>query len=305
METLQPILSAAAVFRVDEPLRSKTTLKVGGVARYYAEPATLDDLGILLREALKSQVEVFFLGRGSNLLAVDGEIGCLVVSLRHPRWRQLVPLEENRLRAGAGLRLRELCIQASQLGLSGFEFLEGIPGTLGGALRMNAGAMGGWMLDVVEEVRLFDRSGMEKVLRREDLHFGYRHCEELRDACAVEAVLRAPGRAETADIRQKISSFQAHRYSSQPKEPSAGCIFKNPEGDSAGRLIDHLGLKGTACGAAEVSAIHGNFIVNKGGATSGDVVELVRRIRAEVHRKSGILLEPEVLLLGANWEDLL
>jgi UDP-N-acetylenolpyruvoylglucosamine reductase len=305
METFQPILSNETVFRLNEPLRGKTTLKVGGVARYYSEPAHLEDLRLLLQEASKKQVAVFFLGRGSNLLALDGDINCLVVSLRHPVWRKLVPVGENGLRAGAGLRLRELCIQASQLGLSGFEFLEGIPGTLGGALRMNAGAMGGWMLDVVEEVRLFDRNGVEKVLRREDLHFGYRHCEELRDACAVEAVLRASGRAETGHIRQTISSFQAHRYASQPKEPSAGCIFKNPDGDSAGRLIDHLGLKGTTCGAAEVSAIHGNFIVNKGGATSQDVVELVRRVRAEVHRRSGILLEPEVLLLGADWGELL
>ncbi len=305
IDQVQPQLSSEAHFRVNEPLRGKTTLKVGGVARYYAEPATLEDLRLLLREASQKNIAVFFLGRGSNLLALDGEISCLVIHLRHPFWRQLTVVDETTLRVGAGLRLRELCGQASKLGLAGFEFLEGIPGTVGGALRMNAGAMGGWMFEVVEQVRLLTQDGEEKVLARDALHFGYRHCEELREACAIEAVLKAPGRSETLAIREKISTFQQHRYATQPKEPSAGCIFKNPEGDSAGRLIDHLGLKGTACGAAEVSAVHGNFIINKGNASSHDVVELIRRVRAEVHRKSGILLEPEVLLLGAKWEELL
>lgn len=298
-------LSSEALFRLNEPLRGKTTLKVGGVARYYAEPATLEDLRFLLREAARKKVAVFFLGRGSNLLALDGELSCLVIRLRHSSWRQLHVVGDTTLRVGAGLRLRELCGQASKIGLAGFEFLEGIPGTIGGALRMNAGAMGGWMFEVVEQVRLVSYAGEEKVLAREALHFGYRHCEELREACAIEAVLRAPGRAETIAIREKIAGFQKHRYATQPKEPSAGCIFKNPEGDSAGRLIEQFGLKGTACGAAEISGVHGNFIVNKGDATSRDVIELIKRVRAEVHRKSGILLEPEVLLLGGSWEELL
>lgn len=305
IDQVQSLLSGEALFRENEPLRGKTTLKVGGIARYYAEPATVEDLRSLLREAAARKMDVFFLGRGSNLIALDGEISCLVIRLRHPFWRQLTAVEGTALRVGAGLRLRELCGQASKLGLAGFEFLEGIPGTVGGALRMNAGAMGGWMFEVVEQVRLITAEGEEKVLSRDSLHFGYRHCTELREACAVEALLRAPGRAETAAIREKISSFQQHRYATQPKEPSAGCIFKNPDGDSAGRLIDHYGLKGTACGDAEVSAIHGNFIVNKGSATSDDVVELIRRVRGEVQRRSGILLEPEVLLLGGTWEELL
>lgn len=305
IDQLQPELSVEGIFRNREPLRNKTTIKVGGVAQYYAEPANLEDLQLLLRHASHARIEVFFLGRGSNLLALDGEIPGLVIRLRHPFWRRLIQVDETALRVGAGLRLRELCVKASELGLRGFEFLEGIPGTVGGALRMNAGAMGGWMYEVVEEVRLMSRDGEERVFARDELHFGYRHCQELRGTCAVEAVLRAPGRAETAAIRETISSFQKHRYATQPKEPSAGCIFKNPEGDSAGRLIDQLGLKGMACGAAEVSEVHGNFIINKGEATSEDVVELIRRVRAEVHRKSGILLEPEVLLLGGNWEEIL
>jgi UDP-N-acetylmuramate--alanine ligase len=305
MEGAQTVLSPEAVFRVNEPLGRKTTLGVGGFARYYAEPATIDDLQFLLEEASRLEVPVFFLGRGSNLIAVDGEIPSLVIRLQHHSWRQLAVVDDHRVRVGAGLRLRELCGHAMRIGLGGFEFLEGIPGTVGGALRMNAGAMGGWMFEVVESVRFLTLAGEDTVLGREELHFGYRHCEELQEGCAVEAVLRAPALAEHEAIRAKIGSFQQHRYKSQPKEPSAGCIFKNPEGDSAGRIIDQLGLKGTTCGSAEVSRIHGNFVINKGGATSADVLELIRRIRGEVHRQRGILLEPEVLLLGRTWEEVL
>lgn len=305
IDDVQTSLSFETIFRVNEPLRGKTTLKVGGVSRFYAEPASVADLRLLLRAAARENIGVFYLGRGSNLLALDGEISCLVIHLRHPSWRQLTVEDDLTLRVGAGLRLRELCGQASKLGLAGFEFLEGIPGTVGGALRMNAGAMGGWMFEVVEQVRLISPAGEERLLAREELHFGYRNCEELRDACAIEAVLKAPGRAETAVIREKIAEFQRHRYATQPKESSAGCIFKNPEGDSAGRLIDQFGLKGTTRGAAAISDVHGNFIVNKGDATSRDVIELIRHVRAEVHRKCGILLEPEVLLLGGSWEELL
>lgn len=305
MENVQTVLSPESVFRVNEPLGRKTTLGVGGYARYYAEPATVDDLQLLLRHASAEKTPVFFLGRGSNLIAVDGEIPCLVVRLQHPSWRQLTVVNEEVIRVGAGLRLRELCVQAMNLGLAGFEFLEGIPGTVGGALRMNAGAMGGWIFEVVEEVRFLTMSGEECVLPREKLHYGYRHCLQLQEGCAVEVLLRASSRAPSQTIKGTITGFQEHRYQTQPKEPSAGCIFKNPNGTSAGRIIDELGLKGTGCGAAEVSRIHGNFIINKGGATSQDVLELIRRIRQEVRTRRGIELEPEVLLLGRNWEEVL
>lgn len=305
MEAVRTVLSPDAVFRVNEPVGRKTTLRVGGFARYYAEPANVDDLRVLLQEAARHEIPVFFLGRGSNLIAVDGEIRCLIVRLQHPSWRQIQVVDDQLVRVGAGVRLRELCGQAIRLGLGGFEFLEGIPGTVGGALRMNAGAMGGWIFEVVEQVRLLTLTGEEKLLPKEELHYGYRHCLELQEACAVEALLRAPSRAESEQIRQKIHGFQQHRYETQPKEPSAGCIFKNPNGTSAGSIIDELGLKGAACGAAEVSRIHGNFIINRGGATSAEVLGLIRQIRQEVHRQKGILLEPEVLLLGRKWEEIL
>src|SRR5690625_155518 len=298
-------LSAEAVFRENEPLHNKVTLRLGGAARYYAEPATLDDLKWLLREAQRLEVAPFFLGRGSNLLVLDGVLPYLVIRLRHPNWRKLTLLDEMQLQAGAGVRLRELCGQASKLGLSGFEFLEGIPGTLGGGLRMNAGAMGGSMYQVVEQVHLLTLDGEEKWLARGEVEASYRYCKEVADAVALGAILRAPGRAERDEIVEKIREFQNQRTSTQPKEASAGCMFKNPDGDSAGRLIDVLGLKETTCGAAAVSGVHGNFVINRGGATSAEVIELMQKVREEVQRRSGILLEPEVQLLGGKWEDFL
>ncbi len=305
MEEIREVLSSEAVFRTNEPVGRKTTLGVGGVAKYYAEPATVEDLRILLREANRREVPVFCLGRGSNLIVLDGEIPFLVFRLYHRNWREIEAAGEGRIRAGAGVSMRELCVQAMKLGLAGFEFLEGIPGSVGGGLRMNAGAMGGWMFEVVEEVRFLTKEGEERRLPREELHYGYRHCRELEDGFAVEAVLRAPARAESEAIRERISELQKRRTGSQPKERSAGCIFKNPEGNAAGRIIDEIGLKGSGCGAAEISETHGNFIINKGGATSDDVLALIRRTREEVHRRTGIWLEPEVLLLGRKWEEVL
>lgn len=298
-------LSPETVFRTGEPLRNKLTLKVGGTAKYYAEPANLEDLRLLLRKANAAGVPVFFLGRGSNVLALDGELHLLVIRLRHPSWRRIESEGDGRLLVGAGVRLRELCGQASRLGLSGFEFLEGIPGTVGGALRMNAGAMGGSMFEVVESVRFVTMDGVEHLFPRELLQYGYRCCESLRDACAVEATVRAPRRADSAVIRETIASYQKRRNATQPKEASAGCMFKNPDGDSAGRLIDAAGLKGSVCGSAVVSEVHGNFLINQGGATSDDVIQLIRRIRKEVHRQTGVWLEPEVRMLGGSWEAFL
>jgi len=206
---------------------------------------------------------------------------------------------------GAGLRLRELCSAACRMGESGFEFLEGIPGTVGGALRMNAGAMEGWMYDLVEEIHLLDRDGKLRVIPRADLRVEYRRCVELEEAIAIGAVLRAQGRAAAQAIRERISGFQTQRLNSQPREPSAGCMFKNPPGDSAGRLIDELGLKGLRVGGAQVSAVHANFIVNCGGATSADVIALVRRVREEVRKQRAIELEPEALLYGRDWTEVL
>ena len=170
---------------------------------------------------------------------------------------------------------------------------------------MNAGAMGNWIFDVVERVQLLDADGRVRDLPKEAFHFGYRKVEEISAGIALGAILRSPEKEKGAAIRERMDSYASVRKASQPREPSAGCIFKNPEGDYAGKLIDANGLKGLQVGGAEVSAVHGNFIVNKGSATAKDIIELVRRVRAAVHQSSGKVLEPEVLLLGQDWNQVL
>jgi UDP-N-acetylmuramate--L-alanine ligase/UDP-N-acetylenolpyruvoylglucosamine reductase len=302
-EAMQARLGRETKLRREEPLAKKTTIGIGGAARLYAEPAGVDDLRSLLSGALERDIPVFILGRGSNVLVPDGGVEGLVVALAHEAWSRFELRPGGRVWAGAGLRLKRLCGLAAAAGLAGFEFLEGIPGSVGGALRMNAGAMGGWIFDVVEEVELMTLEGEAKILRRSGMHVDYRQCEELRDAIALGALFKPAGGKAAAEISRQIELFRKKRHESQPREPSAGCVFKNPPGDSAGRLIDASGLKGERVGDAEVSPVHANFIINRGGATSADVIELIRKVRARVRGLHGVELEPEVLLYGRNWKD--
>ena len=303
--TLKPLLSTGTKLKREEPLAPKTTIRIGGAARVYTEPANVEDLQVLLAAAAKASVEVFVLGRGSNLLVPDEGVDGLVLSLAHEHWSRFEPRGEGRIWAGAGLRLKNLCGLAAKAGLVGFEFLEGIPGSVGGALRMNAGAMGGWMFDVVEEVQLITLGGELRTMKKSEMHVDYRHCAELHHAIALGALLRPAASADTEAVSRQIDVYRRKRQESQPRDPSAGCIFKNPPGGSAGKLIDLSGLKGERVGDAEVSTVHANFIVNRGDATSADLIELVRRVRARVRQAQGVELEPEVLLYGKNWKDVL
>lgn len=290
----------------NEPLAPKTTMRVGGKAERYFEPESLEQLKAVVKSCSEKGLPLFPLGRGSNVIVPDTGVSGLVIRLSHPYWSRFELLGEGRARLGAGLRIKALCGQAAKEGLEGFEFLEGIPGSLGGVLRMNAGAMGGWVFDVVESIRYLTLDGELIEATRDELNVGYRYCEQLRNAIAVDAVLVSKSEnVSRAAIRQTIDVYQNKRKESQPREPSAGCIFKNPEGDAAGRLIQELGLKGTVVGGAEVSAVHGNFIINRGGASSADVIELVKLIRRIVKERRGIDLHPEALLYGAKWEEVL
>jgi UDP-N-acetylenolpyruvoylglucosamine reductase len=304
-DVLRGAVSAATKIKREESLAEKTTMRVGGPARIYSEPANAADLGVLLREAKARSIDVFVLGRGSNLIVPDEGVEGLVLSLGHVAWQTFDPMGNGRVWVGAGLRLKNLCGLAAKAGFLGFEFLEGIPGNVGGALRMNAGAMGGWMFDVVEEVQFMTLDGELRTMKKADMHVAYRHCAELNGTIALGALLRPASVAESEAIARQIDVYRDKRQKSQPREPSAGCIFKNPEGDSAGRLIDEAGLKGERVGGAEVSTVHANFIVNRGNATSSDIIELIRRVRARVAETKGVRLEPEVLLYGKEWRDVL
>lgn len=304
-DCLKQKVSTETVLHRDEVLAKKTTLRVGGKARFYAEPASDEDLKTILLEARAAGVKRFFLGRGSNLLIADEGYDGLVIHLHHQIWREVRKLDDERIEAGAGVRLQALSSKACKWGMAGFEFLEGIPGSLGGALRMNAGAMRGWMFDVVEQVEYISLDGEVHRMPKENFHVGYRHCEELKTAIATRAILRCPERQATESIRARMQEYSQKRVNSQPREPSAGCMFKNPEGGHAGKIIDELGLKGYRIGGAEISTKHGNFIVNHGDATSADVLAIMRHARERARLERGVELEPEVMLVGLKWEDVL
>lgn len=304
-ETLLGAVSAGTKLKREESLAKKTTIGIGGTARIYAEPAGVEDLQALVRAAKRLELPVIMLGRGSNLLVPDEGVDALVVSLRLPAWESFEARADGSVWVGAGLRLKNLCGLAAKAGLVGFEFMEGIPGNIGGALRMNAGAMNGWIFDVVEEVHVMTFDGEIRIFKKSEMHVEYRHCAELNEAIALGALLRPAAQAGAGEIARQIDAYKEKRMKSQPREPSAGCIFKNPPGDFAGRLIDASGLKGERVGDAEVSATHANFIVNQGCASAADVIALVRRVRARVNQAQGVQLEPEVLLYGKNWKDFL
>ncbi|WPJ94893.1 UDP-N-acetylmuramate dehydrogenase [Coraliomargarita algicola] len=305
VDYLRARLSPDCRLKCREALANKTTIRIGGAARFYAEPANLSDLRVLLRSAALFQIKTFCIGRGSNLLVSDAGFDGLVIRFSAAAWRRVETLGPGRIWAAAGGRLKEICGFAAKNGLGGFEFLEGIPGAVGGALRMNAGAMGSWMFDVVERVQFIDEQGQYQDLPKSAFHFGYRKVEEISRGIALGAVLCSVD-ADTEDsIRTRIDGYSSSRKESQPRGASAGCIFKNPEGNYAGKLIDEHGIKGLRVGGAEVSEVHGNFIVNHGGASAEDVIELVRQIRAKVKAQSGYILEPEVLLVGQSWDEVL
>ena len=289
-------LSPATVIRPDEPLAKHTTLRVGGPADTYVEPASEEDLAAVLAYCHERNRPFFVLGRGSNLLVRDGGFRDVVVCLVHQHFSRIEAAGQ-RLRCGAGARLKAVAVEARRNGLTGLEFLEGIPGSVGGALRMNAGAMGGAMFDVVESVRLMSFDGSVHEQAAQKLTIAYRSCPVLRTHIALAAVLCGrPGVRE--EIERRMNEFSRKRWSSQPAAPSAGCMFKNPPSISAGKLIDELGLKGLKVGGAMVSVEHGNFLVNDGSATARDILELIELIRQRARAERGIELETEVEIVG-------
>jgi UDP-N-acetylenolpyruvoylglucosamine reductase len=189
--------------------------------------------------------------------------------------------------------------------MAGFEFFEGIPGTLGGALRMNAGALSWETFDLVEWVSFLLPNGEIQQIPGTELEVGYRYCKEAYEGIALRAKLKASGKMHHQEIRRVIDQMSKQRRNSQPRQASSGCVFRNPEETSAGWLIDQAGLKGEKVGGAVVSAKHANFIVNNGDATATQVIQLIEKVRQRVQQSHGLTLEPEVNLLGKSWEQYL
>ncbi len=279
-----------------EPLSRHTYFRIGGPAEVMVYPADFDDLKALLIVALDEAIPVLILGGGSNMLVLDGGVKGLVINLS----RTFLELSSNgeQVRCGAGVRTSRLLAFSARTGLTGLEGLTGVPGTVGGAIRGNAGTPLGTILDHLDWVRLVDSSGDERFLSRRELGVAYRHAVLPAGAVVVEAAFTLR-RGVPAEIRRMISRLLVRRNITQPVEfRSAGCIFKNPPGDFAGRLVEQAGLKGLRRDGAQISWKHGNFIVNLGGATAEDVLWLVERASAEVKAKTGVTLELEIQVVG-------
>jgi UDP-N-acetylenolpyruvoylglucosamine reductase len=272
---------------------------IGGPADYWIEPRTVAGFQRLVRHLRDRGIPIRVIGRGSNLLVRDGGIRGAVIHPAKGEFAEVRVIAPDCLEAGVGARFQKLAMTARAAGIGGFEWMEGIPGNVGGGLRMNAGAMGVQTFDQVVSVRLLDSLGELRVKNREELTAYYRHVPELATHYAVSAVFRGtPTPVERIDAG--LAESKQKRRVSQPVAASAGCIFKNPDACPAGKLIDELGLKNTAVGRARISPVHGNFMVNEGGATAADVLALIEVVRRAARDRRGLELETEVQIVGED-----
>jgi UDP-N-acetylmuramate dehydrogenase len=290
--------------RLDEPLSRHTSFRIGGPADAFVEVVSPDELQRVLVIVRDAGIPFFVLGGGTNVLVSDRGVRGLVLTLGrsfatiewHPNGRGTC------VRAGAAVPFKKLVTEAVQRALTGLEFAEGIPGSLGGGLLMNAGAFGGEIADVLETIEGVDAERGRHQLTRDTLRFGYRHFDLPRGLVVTHLSFRLVA-GDPAAVQAKKREYKQRRAAHQPLGlPNAGSIFKNPPGHYAGRLIEEVGLKGCRVGAAMVSERHANFIVNAGGATATDVHALMEQITRRVWEQKAVRLEPEVKLVG-DWED--
>lgn len=276
------------------PMKNHTTLKIGGPARRFFEPETIEDMAQILQESLEEEAPLFVLGNGSNVLFPDEGYDGWILHLG-PNWSGIELVDACRLRVKSGTTNQELARFTRLAGLAGYEFASGIPGTVGGAIVMNAGAYDGETVDVLESVRWLDRRGNLHVAAGEELDMGYRHSRFSDEfGVIVDAVYRLrPG--DTKAIEQRIDELTQKRWSKQPMEAaSAGSTFKRPAGSFASKLIHESGLQGLRVGDTMVSEKHAGFLINAGEATCGEFLELVRQVQEKVESDSGIRLELEI-----------
>ena len=293
---LQKIGEAPEVL-LSEPMSSHTTFRLGGSADVFVTPRSVESAAAVFSAVRRSGLPFFVIGNGSNLLVSDA--GYRGIVIRIYRDMSTIRVEGNRITAEAGATLSAIASEARDAGLGGFEFASGIPGTLGGAVVMNAGAYGGEMKDVLEEATVLTPESEIKVIPVHDLRLGYR-TSIIKDADYVvlsASLLLHPDDPE--EIRGRMKDLQQRRVSKQPLEyPSAGSTFKRPEGYFAGKLIEDAGLRGFRVGGAMVSEKHCGFVINRGDATAADVKLLIEQVAERVYENSGVRLEPEVKFLG-------
>ena len=282
---------------LNEPMKDHTTFRIGGPADCLILPASMEDVAFVFQCLKRHDIPFVILGNGSNVLVLDKGIRGVVIKFNSPI--SAIRKKKNTLTAGAGALLRDVSGFAAENSLSGMEFACGIPGSIGGAVFMNAGAYDGEMKNIVSAVRAISSKGEIVQFAANELDFGYRHSIFQENGCAICEVdlTLTPGNAE--EIKEKIAGFTERRESKQPLEmPSAGSTFKRPEGHYAGTLIEQTGLKGFTVGGAQVSDKHAGFVVNAGDATAKDVLELIQQVQDRVFEKHHVKLFPEVRILG-------
>ncbi|MBQ8857658.1 MAG: UDP-N-acetylmuramate dehydrogenase [Lachnospiraceae bacterium] len=296
LEKLQKLIGEEKVL-VNEPMASHTTFRIGGPADYFVMPETIEELAAVLKLCKEEAVPYFILGNGSNLLVGDKGFRGVVIQL----YKNFdgIQIEGTKVTAKAGAMLIRVAKEAGKAGLTGLEFASGIPGTIGGAMVMNAGAYGGEMKDVVTAVTVLTKDGDIKTLSGEDMNFRYRgSVVEDEGHIVLEAVMELQ-EGNLEEIQARIDELSVQRRTKQPIEyPSAGSTFKRPEGYFAGKLIQDAGLRGYQVGGAQVSEKHCGFVINVGGATAADVMQLMQDVSDKVNEQFGVILEPEVKRIG-------
>lgn len=290
------IVEESRVYK-DEPMNMHTTFRVGGKADYFVAPRTKEEVKAVVQLCRQSAMPYYVLGNGSNLLVGDkGYRGTIIQIYKE---MNEITIVGNRIKAQAGALLSKIGSTALAEGLAGFEFASGIPGTVGGAVVMNAGAYGGEMKDILEDVTVLTPEGEMIVLKNEEMELGYRTSIVAEKGYIVlEATIRLE-HGEPAEIKGKMDELKEQRITKQPLEfPSAGSTFKRPEGYFAGKLISDAGLRGFQVGGAQISEKHCGFVINKDHATAADIVELMKQTAEKVQDEFGVRLEPEVKRLG-------
>lgn len=300
LEEMRALMPAGEIDgKLYEPMARHTTLLVGGPAQYWLEPHSFYGFAFLVDYCRERGIPVRVVGRGSNLLVRDGGIRGAVIHPSGGVFSEVTVDSRGHITAGAGVRLKKLASVAGGSGIGGFEWMEGIPGNVGGALRMNAGAMGSETFEHVVRVTFLDEDGVIRTREREEIITQYRNVPELRRNFALQAVFKGKPDS-TANIKERWDASREKRKNSQPIAASAGCTFKNPEYIAAGRLIDSLGLKGSTCGSAAISEVHGNFVINQGGASALEVMTLIEFIQEKAREERNVDLETEIKIIGED-----
>ena len=298
LENRLKLIAGDSNVRCDEPMSSHCTFRAGGTAKYYVIPDEYKKVRDVLRLCVEENIPYYVIGNGSNLLVQDDGFDGVIIEIDSALAK--IEINGNEIVAKAGAKLSKIAVKALNESLTGFEFAHGIPGNLGGAVTMNAGAYGGEMKDVLKWVKVLDNNGEMKTLKAEELELGYRTSIIVKEKMIVLEACIELHEGNRDEIEMHMKELMAKRKEKQPLEyPSAGSTFKRPEGYFAGKLIQDAGLKGYRVGGAMVSEKHSGFVINYDNATATDIINLMKDVRKKVYEEFQVTLEPEVKTLPA------